>query len=116
MKKGLTVWLDVPLDALARRIAAVGTASRPLLHQESGDPYAKVATNTLHMRIDLLRSSQYILFFVNLTVLRTSYFLMQAYAKLTSLFEQRMDSYANADARVSLERRFPMIFSNICYV
>ena len=35
---------------------------------------------------------------------------MQAYAKLTSLFEQRMDSYANADARVSLERRFPMIF------
>ncbi|PWZ39803.1 Shikimate kinase 3, chloroplastic [Zea mays] len=68
MKKGLTVWLDVPLDALARRIAAVGTASRPLLHQESGDPYAK------------------------------------AYAKLTSLFEQRMDSYANADARVSLER------------
>ncbi|KAJ1273083.1 hypothetical protein BS78_06G253000 [Paspalum vaginatum] len=67
MKKGLTVWLDVPLDALARRISAVGTASRPLLHQESGDPYAK------------------------------------AYAKLTSLFEQRMDSYANADARVSLE-------------
>ncbi|WVZ87390.1 hypothetical protein U9M48_034030 [Paspalum notatum var. saurae] len=67
MKKGLTVWLDVPLDALARRITAVGTASRPLLHQESGDPYAK------------------------------------AYAKLTSLFEQRMDSYANADARVSLE-------------
>ncbi|GJN26273.1 hypothetical protein PR202_gb14194 [Eleusine coracana subsp. coracana] len=67
MKKGLTVWLDVPLDALARRIAAVGTASRPLLHQESGDPYAK------------------------------------AYAKLTALFEQRMDSYANADARVSLE-------------
>lgn len=67
MKKGLTIWLDVPLDALARRIAAVGTASRPLLHQESGDPYAK------------------------------------AYAKLTTLFEQRMDSYANADARVSLE-------------
>uniref|UniRef100_K3Y9F4 shikimate kinase n=1 Tax=Setaria italica TaxID=4555 RepID=K3Y9F4_SETIT len=70
MKRGLTVWLDVPLDALARRIAAVGTASRPLLHQESGDPYAK------------------------------------AYAKLTSLFEQRMDAYANADARVSLERRY----------
>jgi shikimate kinase len=67
MKKGLTVWLDVPLGALARRIAAMGTASRPLLHQESGDPYVK------------------------------------AYAKLTSLFEQRMDSYANADARVSLE-------------
>lgn len=67
MRKGLTIWLDVPLDALAGRIAAVGTASRPLLHQESGDAYAK------------------------------------AYAKLTALFEQRMDSYANADARVSLE-------------
>ena len=25
MKKGLSVWLDVPLDALARRIAKVGT-------------------------------------------------------------------------------------------
>lgn len=42
MKQGLTVWLDVPLEALARRIAAVGTASRPLLHQDSGDPYMKV--------------------------------------------------------------------------
>lgn len=42
MKHGITVWLDVPLEALARRIAAVGTASRPLLHQESGDPFTKV--------------------------------------------------------------------------
>ncbi|CAA6665127.1 unnamed protein product [Spirodela intermedia] len=41
MKKGITVWLDVPLEALARRIAAVGTDSRPLLHHESGDPYDK---------------------------------------------------------------------------
>ncbi|KAF6175609.1 hypothetical protein GIB67_022611 [Kingdonia uniflora] len=41
MKKGLTVFLDVPLEALARRIAAVGTASRPLLHDESGDAYTK---------------------------------------------------------------------------
>jgi len=41
---------------------------------------------------------------------------MQAYAKLTSLFEKRMDSYANADARVSLERKFPIIFNNnVCY-
>ncbi|KAF0933022.1 hypothetical protein E2562_013777 [Oryza meyeriana var. granulata] len=39
MKKGLSVWLDVPLDALARRITKVGTASRPLLDQPSGDPY-----------------------------------------------------------------------------
>ncbi|MCL7044785.1 hypothetical protein MKW94_020374 [Papaver nudicaule] len=41
MKQGITVWLDVPLEALARRIAAVGTNSRPLLHHESGDPYTK---------------------------------------------------------------------------
>ena len=47
MKKGFTIWLDVPLDALARRIAAVGTASRPLLHQESGDPYKKVCAQLM---------------------------------------------------------------------
>jgi shikimate kinase len=42
MRKGITVFLDVPLDALARRIAAVGTDSRPLLDFDSGDPYTKV--------------------------------------------------------------------------
>ena len=42
MKKGLSVWLDVPLDALAKRIAQVGTASRPLLDQPSDDPYTAV--------------------------------------------------------------------------
>ncbi|KAJ0988349.1 hypothetical protein J5N97_006705 [Dioscorea zingiberensis] len=67
MKQGITVWLDVPLEALARRIAAVGTDSRPLLHQESGDPYTK------------------------------------AFARLTTLAEQRGEAYANADARVCLE-------------
>ncbi|KAG9451205.1 hypothetical protein H6P81_011170 [Aristolochia fimbriata] len=41
MKQGITIWLDVPLDALAKRIAAVGTDSRPLLHDDSGDPYTK---------------------------------------------------------------------------
>ncbi|CAM8885269.1 unnamed protein product [Rhodiola kirilowii] len=41
MQKGITVWIDVPLEALARRIAAVGTESRPLLHIESGDAYTK---------------------------------------------------------------------------
>ncbi|KAG6485237.1 shikimate kinase 3, chloroplastic-like [Zingiber officinale] len=66
MKHGISVWLDVPLEALARRIAAVGTDSRPLLHYEPGDPYSK------------------------------------ALAKLTSLFEERGEAYANADARVSL--------------
>lgn len=42
MQNGISVWLDVPLEALARRIVAVGTASRPLLHNESGDAYTKV--------------------------------------------------------------------------
>ncbi|KAL7230847.1 hypothetical protein ACSBR2_009183 [Camellia fascicularis] len=44
MQKGISVWLDVPLEALARRIAAVGTGSRPLLHQEAGDAYSKAFT------------------------------------------------------------------------
>jgi hypothetical protein len=35
--------------------------------------------------------------------------------KLTNLFEKRMDSYANADARVSLEGMFPTDFSAIHY-
>ncbi|XP_031091517.1 shikimate kinase, chloroplastic-like isoform X2 [Ipomoea triloba] len=41
MHKGISVWLDVPVDALARRISAVGTHSRPLFHNEYGDIYAK---------------------------------------------------------------------------
>ncbi|KAK9165692.1 hypothetical protein Scep_000883 [Stephania cephalantha] len=67
MKNGITVWLDVPLEALARRIAAVGTNSRPLLHDESGDAYTKA----LH--------------------------------RLSSLYDERGEAYANADATVSLE-------------
>lgn len=47
MQKGISVWLDVPLEALARRIAAVGTESRPLLHQEQGDAYAKVGNSSI---------------------------------------------------------------------
>lgn len=42
MQNGISVWLDVPLEALAQRISAVGTDSRPLLHQGSGDAYTKV--------------------------------------------------------------------------
>lgn len=42
MNKGISIWLDVPLEALAHRIAAVGTNSRPLLHDESGDAYTVV--------------------------------------------------------------------------
>ncbi|XP_021736642.1 shikimate kinase, chloroplastic-like [Chenopodium quinoa] len=44
MRSGISVWLDVPVDCLARRISAVGTGSRPLLHGESGDAYSKALT------------------------------------------------------------------------
>lgn len=44
MQNGVSVWLDVPLEALAQRIAAVGTNSRPLLHNDSGNEYTKVAS------------------------------------------------------------------------
>jgi large subunit ribosomal protein L39e len=37
MHKGISIWLDVPLEALAHRIAAVGTGSRPLLHDDEQD-------------------------------------------------------------------------------
>lgn len=42
MKQGITVWLDVPLEALAERVVAVGTHSRPLLGQSSGNGYSEV--------------------------------------------------------------------------
>ncbi|GLT68899.1 hypothetical protein SLA2020_410920 [Shorea laevis] len=67
MSKGISVWLDAPLEALAERIAAVGTSSRPLLHHESGDAY------------------------------------MKTLRRLYSLYEERVEAYANANARVSLE-------------
>lgn len=37
LKVGVTVWLDVPLDALAERVVAVGTHTRPLLADSQGD-------------------------------------------------------------------------------
>ncbi|XP_047967099.1 shikimate kinase, chloroplastic-like [Salvia hispanica] len=67
MRKGISIWLDVPLEALARRIVAVGTGSRPLLNHGDGDPYTKTMK------------------------------------RLSTLFEQRGEAYANADVRVSLE-------------
>ncbi|XP_074295488.1 shikimate kinase, chloroplastic-like isoform X2 [Silene latifolia] len=44
MQSGVSVWLDVPIDCLARRISAVGTGTRPLLHGEGGDAYTKAHT------------------------------------------------------------------------
>uniref|UniRef100_A0A2P2LY69 shikimate kinase n=1 Tax=Rhizophora mucronata TaxID=61149 RepID=A0A2P2LY69_RHIMU len=67
MQKGVSVWLDVPLEALAQRIAAVGIDSRPLLHHDAGDAY------------------------------------MKAFKRLSTLFEERGEAYAQANARVSLE-------------
>ncbi|XP_074320606.1 shikimate kinase, chloroplastic-like isoform X2 [Silene latifolia] len=43
MQSGVSVWLDVPIDCLARRISAVGTGTRPLLHGEGGDAYTKIS-------------------------------------------------------------------------
>lgn len=34
---GITVWLDVPVEDLARRVTTVGTESRPLLGGDSCD-------------------------------------------------------------------------------
>ncbi|XP_061344587.1 shikimate kinase 1, chloroplastic-like [Gastrolobium bilobum] len=67
MHKGVSVWLDVPVEALAQRIAAVGTNSRPLLHYEAGDAFTRT------------------------------------FMRLSALFEERSEAYANANARVSLE-------------
>ncbi|RYQ84742.1 hypothetical protein Ahy_B10g104220 isoform A [Arachis hypogaea] len=67
MHKGVSIWLDVPVEALAQRITAVGTNSRPLLHSEVGDAYTKT------------------------------------FMRLSSLFEERSQAYANANAKVSLE-------------
>ena len=47
MNKGISVWLDVPLEALVKRISAVGTRSRPLLHHDSTDAYSKVRFSVL---------------------------------------------------------------------
>ncbi|KAK9670519.1 hypothetical protein RND81_13G206900 [Saponaria officinalis] len=44
MSSGVSVWLDVPIECLARRISAVGTGTRPLLHGEAGDAYTQAYT------------------------------------------------------------------------
>ncbi|KAH1245762.1 Shikimate kinase 1, chloroplastic [Glycine max] len=72
----ISVWLDVPLKALGQRITAVGTDSRPLLHYEEGDAYTKFYPLKLTCRLVL---------------------------RLSALFEERSEAYANAIVKVSLE-------------
>ncbi|KAK4485975.1 hypothetical protein RD792_008629, partial [Penstemon davidsonii] len=81
MQKGISVWLDVPLEALARRITAVGTGSRPLLHHDYGDPYSKTMK------------------------------------RLSALYEERGEAYANANARVSVENIAAKLgYQDVCSV
>ncbi|CAM6094399.1 unnamed protein product [Calypogeia fissa] len=47
LRHGITVWLDVPVDALARRVVAVGCESRPLLGQVSPETAYHQALNCL---------------------------------------------------------------------
>lgn len=102
MRQGITVWLDVPLDALARRIAAVGTDSRPLIQFESGDPYTKVGI--------LSSLSTQLLAYCNnfLDLLTKIWFsvptVQQAFMGLFTLSRKRTEAYSHADARVSLQR------------
>lgn len=46
MRTGITIWLDVPLEALAKRVVAAGVESRPILSQDSADsdPYQQALT------------------------------------------------------------------------
>lgn len=40
---------------------------------------------------------------------------MQTFMRLTSLFEERGDSYANASAKVSLESKWRFVALSLCY-
>lgn len=129
MKQGVSVFLDVPLDALARRIAAVGTDSRPLLHFESGDAYTKVATNsnfqqwisTCLLLVSLIFSldknhkvSVGRSFKISVLVMLFSSTSLQAFVRLFTLFKKRTEEYANADATVSLQRMYKLTCSSSC--
>ncbi|KAH9610910.1 hypothetical protein KSS87_006586, partial [Heliosperma pusillum] len=81
MQSGVSVWLDVPIDCLARRISAVGTGTRPLLHSEGGDGYT--TRPLLHGE----GGDAY----------------TKAFTRLSELFEKRHEAYTNANARVSFE-------------
>lgn len=97
MKQGVTVYLDVPLDALARRIAAVGTESRPLLHFDSGDAYTKVIICFLHtIQIGALSSGTCTM------CSQISVYPVQVFVGLFTLSKKRAQSYASADVTVSV--------------
>ncbi|KAG5148418.1 hypothetical protein JHK82_015299 [Glycine max] len=57
MRRGISVWLDVPVEALAQRITAVGTDSRPLLHSEAGNAYMETVKRLSIIRVE--RSEAY---------------------------------------------------------
>lgn len=60
MRQGITVWLDVPLEALAARVVAIGTESRPLLATSSDDCYSQALTRLTKLyddRVDAYASS-----------------------------------------------------------
>ena len=59
MRRGISVWLDVPVEALAQRITAVGTDSRPLLHSEAGNAYMEVNDFSSMIRVFLLFYAKY---------------------------------------------------------
>ncbi|KAJ9670869.1 hypothetical protein PVL29_027045 [Vitis rotundifolia] len=112
MAKGISVWLDVPLEALARRISAVGTNSRPLLHHDSGDAYNRVSSFSalvLYCYTGCIRQdgSFGLDFMGNQLSLGLFPLLLstplQTLTRLSNLWKERGDAYANANARVSLE-------------
>lgn len=111
MQKGISVWLDVPLEALARRIAAIGTDSRPLLHQsDSSDAYTKVVFLSCIIINCLCFGFGITMINVNLSLNSWCVFypstFLQALNRLSTLWEERGESYANANARVSLESKY----------
>eukprot|EP01018_Ginkgo_biloba_P015389 Gb_29792 [translate_table: standard] len=121
MGHGITVWLDVPLEALAMRVVAVGTESRPLLGETATTGYSqswsirvvegKWRSKELHGMLE-----NYKVFYFNgleckLCILHRSSEIIrkgdpecQALMRLTKLYEDRSDAYANSDAKVSLQK------------
>ena len=115
MREGVTVYLDIPLDVLARRIAAEGTDSRPILDSESGAAYTKVVVNSItklnHSKIFKPSCQEG----TNTWLLVLTYFStsLQAFTGLLSLSKKRARAYAKADAKASLQRMFSNLHLNV---